>query len=251
MLNVAAVLQQSPFKEVSMSNVYDTIADEYYDPFHKTCRNFDDTTIVALRDIKRSIPKEGLVLDIGAGRGRTTEFLDINPDRVLQLDSSIRMLEIEPRGGCLIRLFNNAEDLPFITSEFSCVTAFLCDAYLGLNFLSEVYRVLQTGGIFIATNPSYKWASVLREEISLDLRLARFKTKNGLEITVPSVVVKNEQLSEMLKVAGFKEENFEIKDHCLPKESKTVSPDIEIPAKKLNTSVYELPVLTSIIAFKK
>lgn len=234
-----------------MTSPYDVIADEYYDPFHVTCRNFDETATIALRDIKQSIPKNGLVLDIGSGRGRAAEFLNITPNRVIQLDNSKRMLELEPREACLIRILNHAEALPFLDSEFSCVTAFLCDTYLGLDFFSEVYRILQENGIFIATNPSYEWASVLRKELSLDLRLTRFNTKSGKEIKIPSIVVPNEQLSEMLTVAGFKDKNFQIRNHCLPAESKTVSSDIEIPAKKLNISVYELPIITSIVAVKK
>jgi SAM-dependent methyltransferase len=234
-----------------MISAYDIIADEYYDPFHKTCRNFDETTILAVRDIKRSIPKNGLVLDIGSGRGRTAEFLNIDPKRVIQLDNSKMMLELEPRECCLIRIHNHAEALPFLGSQFSCVTAFLCDAYLGMNFLSEVYRVLQKDGIFVATNPSFKWASALRREISLELGLTRYKTKSGKEIRVPSIVIPNEQLSEMLRVAGFEDTSFKIEDHCLPTESKIVSTDIEISARKLNVNVYEIPILTSVVAFKK
>lgn len=238
-------------KGVSLASAYDIIAAEYYDPFHKTCRNFDETTIVAVSNIKQSIPTDGLVLDIGSGRGRTAEFLDIDPKRVIQLDNSKSMLELERREGCLIRIHTHAEALPFVDLQFSCVTAFLCDTYLGLNFLSEAYRVLQRGGIFIATNPSFKWASVLRKAISLELGLTRYKTKSGKEIRVPSIVIPKDQLSEMLRVAGFEDTSFEIKDHCLPTESRIVSSDIEVPAHELNVSVHELPILTTIIAFKK
>lgn len=234
-----------------MASAYDVIAEEYYDPFHKTCRNFDETTIVAVSNIKQLIPRDGLVLDVGSGRGRTAEFLDIDPSRVMQIDNSKRMLELEPRENCLIRIYNHAEALPFLDLQFSCVTAFLCDTYLGLNFLSEAYRVLQNGGIFIATNPSFKWASELRKAISLELGLTRYKTKDGREIRVPSIVVPNDQLSEMLRVVGFEDTSFEIKDHCLPTESRIISSDIEVPAQELNVSVHELPILTTIIAFKK
>lgn len=229
---------------------YDQIADEYYGDFHKTSRNFDEVSLVALQDIREMLLDDGLVLDIGSGKGRCNEYLDIQSSRIVQLDNSKKMIELEPREECLLRIHNSAEDLPFLNSEFTVVTAFLCDPFLGLNFLSETFRVLKHDGIFIATNPSFIWASTLRKKIAIEFQLTRFKTKEGTILQIPSVVVSKEQFFEMLVVSGFNEDCIEITEHCLPRSSQIVSPDIQIPADELNINVYDLPILYRIIARK-
>ncbi|GAG14779.1 unnamed protein product, partial [marine sediment metagenome] len=217
---------------------YDLIADEYYDDFHKTGRNFDEASLVVLQNIKDMLPNDGPVLDVGSGKGRCNEYLDIQSDRIVQLDNSKRMLELEPREECVLRIHNSAEDLPFLNSEFTVATAFLCDAFLGLNFLSETFRVLKDGGFFIATNPSFIWASTLRKKIGIELQSTRFKTKKGTILKAPSVVVSKEQFLEMLVVSGFNKDCIEITEHCLPRSSQTISQDIQIPADELNINVY-------------
>jgi len=229
---------------------YDLIAEEYYDDFHKTSRNFDEATKGTIKDIVDLIPDEGLILDIGSGKGRVCEYLGVDSNRVIQLDSSQKMLQLEPREKCLMRVLSNAEKLPFLNADFICVTAFLCDPYLGLNFISEAYRVLKEGGVFLATNPTYRWALALREVLSLKIRLTRFKTKNGIEIKLPSIVVPDEQLIDMLKVSGFDMSKINITEYTLPKSTNIISPDIKIAADKLNLNIFDLPILTRIIARK-
>lgn len=227
---------------------YDVIATEYYDNAHKTSRNFDQTTIAALQNLRSRIPPDGLILDIGAGKGRSSEFLGVDSKRVIQLDISRAMLEIQPREDCLLRVVHNAEDLPFLDSQFSCITSFLCDPFLGLNFLSEVHRVLSDNGLFIATTPSFEWGDTLRPEIQLDKRSTRFVTKKGDRVIVPSVLVTNEHLAEMLVYVGF--EDLHILAHRLSAGTTPVSNDISIPASKLGKSEYELDILCSIVAQK-
>lgn len=229
---------------------FDCIADEYYDDFHSTSRNFDEATSEPMKEIKDTLPNDGLVLDIGSGKGRCHEYLEITASRIIQLDDSKKMLELQPREPCLFRIHNSAENLPFLNSEFTIVTAFLCDAFLGLSFLSESFRVLKIGGIFIATNPSFDWASTLRKAISIDLEVTRFKTKKGNILEIPSNVVPKKQLFDMLVVSGFKRDCIQITEHCLPTSSKVISPDIKIVAKELNMSVYDFPIIYRIIATK-
>lgn len=234
---------------------YDKIAEEYYDEAHKTSRNFDHTTRVALEALKNQIPDEGMVLDVGAGRGRCNEFLGIDPKRVVQLDNSPAMLNVQPREDCLLRIVHDATDLPFLDGEFACVTAFLCDPFLGLSFLYEVYRVLTVGGLFIATTPSHKWGTALRAELKIDQSQTRFvryraKEEKDKKVIVPSVLIPKIQVQEMLEHVGFREERFEVTVHCLLSNAEPISDHIVLPANILRCDKHTLGILYSIVARK-
>ena len=230
---------------------YDDIADEYYDEFHKTCRNFDYTTLKGLERIRSRVPADGVVLDIGSGRGRCGEFLGIDASRVIQLDNSRRMLEQGNREPCLVRILHDAERLPFLDAQFSCVTSFLCDPFLGLDFLGESFRVLGADGLFIATTPTLEWGHVLRRVISIDDSQTRFKTKAvGPDLKVPSALVSRERLIQMLEWVGFTLSRLEVTVLRLPTDSPSVSDDIEIAANNLACRVNEVDLLYLVVATK-
>lgn len=230
---------------------YDKIAEEYYDEIHITSRNFDEISKHKLRDYKIKIPKEGLVLEIGAGKGRSNEFLDIENNRIIQIDNSIKMLSINPREESLIRIHADASKLPFLDSTFSVITSFLCDPFFGLEFLSEVYRVLKVNGIFIFTLPSFTWGKSLREEIGISINETRFKNKKNDFVIVPSILVRNEQILEMLKYVGFNISNIEINNLKLPIEIKSISEDIIKSAKRQNINPFEIGIISLIYVNKK
>jgi SAM-dependent methyltransferase len=230
---------------------YDTIAEEYYDlDLHKTSRNFDSATKAAFADtaIRNRLPKDGLLLDVGAGRGRAHEFLGIEPNRIIQLDESARMLALQPREDCLLRVKHRAEFLPFVHSQFSCIAAFLCDGYIGLDFLSEAFRVLRSSGILIGTLPAKAWGTPLREEINCDLSLTRFVTMREETVFCPSTLLSNDELFAMLRCVGFEAAGIEITSLTLPRDATPISKDIVRPAAKLGVEVHELPILQFFIA---
>lgn len=228
---------------------YNQIASEYYEPDHRTSRNFDQATAAALCSIATRVPQDGLVLDIGCGRGRSAEFLGVDPRRVVQLDSSAKMLALQPREACALRICHRAESLPFLNEEFACVTAFLCDPYLGLEFLGESHRVLRERGVFVATTPSYEWGAPLRTALGISTSMTRFITRNG-KVLVPSVLVPQDQLVEMLKRVGFDERKFEVTRHRLPHNAQPISPDISNPAVQLGIDVHDLDIIYVITAEK-
>ena len=228
---------------------YDMVADEYYESIHKTSRNFDQTTVSALAHVRSLVPAEGLILEVGAGRGRSCEFLGIDGRRVVQLDSSPRMLALATREESLLRIVHSADKLPFMDGEFACVTSFLCDPFLGLNFLAEARRVLRSGGLLVATTPAYEWGAPLRASLGLDLYSTRFVTKGG-KVIVPSVLVPITRLREMLLAVGFLEKDIGLSSHKLPLGEAPVSDDISGPARQLGRDPHDLEILYSVVATK-
>lgn len=221
---------------------YDALASEYYDDAHKTSRNFDATTIRAVATIRDSLPA-GKVLEVGAGRGRANEFLGIESERVVQLDNSSAMLRLEPREKSLLRVLSDAEQLPFPNEEFDLVIGFLCDPFLGLNFLSEARRVLKPGGMLVATTPSETWGKALRGDLGIDDMETRFVLRNGKIVKVPSALYPVAQLQTMLEAVGFRRESIQIRSFSLPNGVQPVSDDIVAPASRLGQSPYEIRLL--------
>ncbi len=224
-------------------SAYDRLGADYYGPHHKTSRNFDEATRRAVLLAGLDIPP-GLLLEPGCGRGRSQEFLGVEAERVVQLDSSLSMLDLSPREEALLRILHEAEELPFAAGQFSCVAAFLCDAFLGLNFLVEAKRVLvKRKGLLVGTTPSFEWGEALRRLRKIPLWEARFLTSRGEQIVAPSNLYTLAELEEMLSVAGFDPERTQVTPHTLPEIDSAVSPDIKDVAAQQGISVYEIPIL--------
>ncbi|MDA2934805.1 class I SAM-dependent methyltransferase [Acidobacteria bacterium AH-259-D05] len=228
---------------------YDVLAREYYDPFHKTCRNFDFTTVDSFAKHPVPIPEDGLVLEVGCGRGRCAEFLSIEARWIVQLDSSREMLALEDREPCLLQVYADAASVPLFDKQFTALVGFLIDAFIGLNFFSEAYRLLEPGGLFFATTPTAEWGHTLRDDLGIDGSVARFLTKGQETVIVPSTLIPVDQLNEMLAHTGF--QNISITSHCLPwNADHPISPDIQQVADKKEIAVHELPIVHFITATK-
>jgi len=220
---------------------YDLLAHEYYDNFHKTCRNFDVTTKAAFDKNPIEIPKQGLILEVGCGRGRSSEFLKVPANRIIQLDSSREMLALSDREPCCLRVLADATSVPLFDQQFSGITGFLIDPFIGLGFFSEAYRLLIPGGLFLATTPAEEWGHLLRGQEDPEASSAQFITKEKKTVTVPSTLITKTRIAEMLAHCGF--QSISITAHCLPKGTDPISPDIQIVADKKQTDINELPIL--------
>jgi SAM-dependent methyltransferase len=243
--DVTTQLQISPSRDSEASagaSAYDVLAREYYDPAHMTSRNFDAITATVMVSFRSQVP-DGLVLEPGCGRGRSGEFLGVDAARVVQLDHSSGMLGLLPREESLLRVLHDAESLPFPEATFSCVTAFLCDPFLGLNFLWEAHRVLKPGGLLVGTTPSYGWGQPLRSSLGLDTLTTRFALRDGRHVIAPSLLHPIDSLASMLTAAGFREETITVQSHCLPDGANPVSPDITAVASQRGMDPYTLGVL--------
>ncbi len=220
---------------------YDALASEYYDSFHRTCRNFDETTVNALTDRPVTIPAEGLVLDVGCGRGHCIEFLGVDAQRIVQLDSSRKMLELQDRESCCLRMHADATDVPLLDDQFIAVVGFLIDPFIGLNFFSEAFRLLRVGGVFFASTPTSEWGLPLRKGLTMEASSARFLTKQDETVIVPSTLIRSEKLDEMLVHTGF--QDIQVTSHCLPRTANQISPDIQCVAEKRKIDLYEMPII--------
>ena len=227
---------------------YDEIAAEYYDDGHMTSRNFDVATRHAIAEW--GMPYNGgKVLELGAGRGRATEYLGVARENLVQLDSSQAMFELQEREPCSLKVVADACKIPLASGQFNYVLGFLADPFFGLDCLAESHRMLEPGGSIFFTLPAYDWAITLRGVLLIDSMTTRFrKLETGEEVVLPSLVHTTNKIQEMLEFTKFR--NIQIHNHTLPAEHQPVSKDILTPAQASNVSEYELPVITSVRADK-
>jgi SAM-dependent methyltransferase len=229
---------------------YDLIADEYYSERHITSRNFDQVTLNAFSQLSIDLPSQGLVLEFGAGRGRAGQLLGIQSDRIIQSDSSIKMLSISDREPCLLKIQCDANNTPFLDNQFSVCCAFLCDPYYSLDFLKEVDRIVIPDGYFIATFPSFSWGMTLRNSIKIDNDTTKFISEANQEVIVPSFLIPKERLMSDLQLAGFKRELIQISSWQLPKTIAKISPHILISAAEQKMSPHSIELIDILVVKK-
>jgi ubiquinone/menaquinone biosynthesis C-methylase UbiE len=225
---------------------YEKLASEYYSQSHVTSRNFDEATEGFLSKIALVIPPDGLILDIGSGRGRVGEYLRVDPNRVIQADSSRSMLRLTPRERSFARIQADASSLPFSDNCFSVVTAFLFDPFNTESFLEEAARVLAKDGLFVGTLPSLEWGRSLRRLRNHPLDRATFLSTSREAVACPSFLTSNQEIERRLDQAGFSK--VSISEVLLPASATRVSPDISDAARCLGVLHFQLPILTLAVA---
>lgn len=227
---------------------YNLIAKEYYDVAHKTCRNFDRATLAAFRSNPFSC-SNGMILEVGAGRGRAIEYLGVEHSRIVQLDSSKAMFELEEREPCSLKVLADACDIPLVSKQFKYVVGFLVDPFMGLDFLGEAFRMLEDGGQLLFTVPTKTWGDALRSKLKIDHRTTRFKVLATEEtVMLPSILNSEKQICEMLDISGFRE--ISVSAYSLAKEDEYLSPDIASAAEELNTAPGDVSIINIVTARK-
>ena len=233
---------------MKMTN-YDSIASEYYDDRHITSRNFDTATLAFLRTWHNPIPTDGIVLDLGCGRGCANYYCGIASDRIVQCDISKRMLNLEPRETCREQIQSDATALDLPNNNFVAVVSFLFDAFNKTATYREISRVLMSGGVFLGTLPHYTWGKLLRSIRGYNENKAKFLMKDGTFFEVDSFLMDDDQITRSLREANL--EQLDSFDLHIPKSERTISPDILAPAKAAKISPYDLPIVKLIVAKKK
>lgn len=227
---------------------YEPIANEYYESRHITSRNFDAATAAFCATFAFPIPSDGLVLEIGAGRGRTVEYCRIDSSRIIQLDISQTMLLQNPRESCKERIIADALKLPFLSSTFVAVTAFLYDPFNKTDLYREVARVLQENGLFIGTLPHSMWGKTLRKILAYDENKTQFLSKDKQLVRFDSFLMGDTAIVKCLREAGMS--LLQMYDLYLPSEANEVSEHVVISASAHGVSVYKLPIVKLILAKK-
>ena len=241
-----SLLASEVWDAMSGPSGYDLIADEYYLQRHITSRNFDAATTAYLAQNPVTVPSQGLTLDLGAGRGRLVEYLQVAVARIVHVDISLRMLMLSCREGSLGRVNADAQQLPFRSDVFALVGAFLFDPFNAKRVFGEVARVLKSGGVFVGSLPHFLWGTTLRSAKGAPPNEATFLLQDGRRYARPSILSAEEDLRTTVEDAGLLVRAMV--SVTLPRAVAEVSPDVEIPARALGVSVYDLPIVQLLVA---
>jgi len=131
------------------------LAAKYYDEKEKYLNSFEQNKLLPmLGDVAAK-----KILDVGAGTGRLSVYLENRGAEVTALDASEKMLEMLKRKNKNIKtVVGEAENLPFGDNFFDVVAAAFLIVHLKdpAKFFDEAYRVLKDNGIFVVTNINQK-----------------------------------------------------------------------------------------------
>lgn len=225
---------------------YEGLAAEYYSERHVTSRNFDAATARSLARLSVRVPRQGWCLDIGAGRGRLNEFLGVSAHRIVQFDLSQAMLRQQPREAAAGRSVASASVLPLRSGSAVLAAAFLFDPFNDEALFSEVSRVLDHGGTFVATLPSFEWGVALRQDLGLPTNETEFVTDDGAVVRRRSKLMPVDELADQLISVGLNP--VAVDRGSLGDIDQPISPHIELVARRKQIRASELPIIAVLIA---
>lgn len=234
------------------SSNYDDIAEEYYKDYHLTSRNLDHASREFFSNFIFLQNNTGLVLELGAGKGKTQEYLNINPSYIIQTDLSYKMLLLRSKESCLNKVQCNSLNLPFLKNSFSIITAFLYDPFNLKELYSEITRVLKKNGIFIGTLPHPKFALTIRKKLGINYTktLLKIKQSNNEEyVQVDSYLMTKAEIKKVM--ASNYLSLINIYEILLPKFIRKQSNHILTAANELKLTPYTIPILMVIVGKKK
>ena len=146
------------------------------------------------------------------------------------------------------RIVGSGLHLPIANNSVESVYSFLGDAYAFPEFFDEAYRVLKNGGTLLEILPSHIWAGTLRRELKISPDVTYF-LEDDTKLFAPSITYDGSELAKVLEAAGFT--SIASEDIFLPFDFKwPISEHISIPAKRLDTDPYHLPLLIAVQASK-
>ena len=227
---------------------YSLIAEEYYKAAHVTCRNFDETVDVFLKEHPPNLQCGERYLEIGCGRSRLSRY-SRNGVQVLLLDISEDMLLHSKRQGKdrASLLVGSAFGLPLRDGTLTGAFAFLADPFLHPVYFQELRRTLKTGGQILQIVPSHEWGSTLRAHRHSPAHFSHF-FRGAREAFGPSFLLPNSALQGLAHLAGFADIRLSTLRLPTKVSNNDISPDITLPAEVLGVSPYELSLLTVIQA---
>ncbi|URD62169.1 class I SAM-dependent methyltransferase [Sphingomonas sp. KRR8] len=183
---------------------YDAVAHEYYDPdAHPTCDNFRQ---LSRKFIGAHLHLSKTVLEIGAGRSVVAEILEEHGRSLLGLtvqDKSREMLEYSSHWFPFLsnHFISDAHKTPCRDSFFDTIVSSLGDPYNNLETMTEVHRILASGGRYLITLPDHEWAVSFRNDEQT--KYAEFLTRSGEKLLVPSLTMAFDEQVELANEAGL------------------------------------------------
>lgn len=194
-MSLDQLAQSSRYLEIG---TYSELSSEYYDPvLHPTCADFRNASRKLLHDLidEALIQAKGSVCEVGAGKSLVAEVLLDRRCKIedfLISDVSFEMLSYSKHfgdGGANL-LVADANNLPFPDKAVDVLFAILADPYNVPMFWEESARILRRGGMMLFVIPSHTWASKFRTSDRHERHeVARFETRSGAEIFVPSYIL--------------------------------------------------------------
>lgn len=129
-------------KEFTTLNYYDGISKGYSNLYHEEQK-------IKISKIINYLPKQGVILDLGAGDGVLNQFLDqFKLIKLISFDLSFQLLKLNTNNN---KIQGTAQALPFKNKKFDTIISFtmLQDAPEPVKVLEEIKRVLKTNGTII------------------------------------------------------------------------------------------------------
>lgn len=232
-------------EDYNLKNTWDKIANDYYNDEHKTCRIFDAIIDYNLPYFFKKLPNNGVILDLGGGKGRIYNLLKSLNYRYITIDISYNMMQ---NGGIISqnieRLQSTVLHLPFKEQEIDIIFSLLGDSYILPSTFELVYKALRKKGVFIFALPTKIWALTLRSILGISENKTIFHNSDSEPIIVPSYVYSCDQIENYLRTFKFNEieiNQFTVKDIINIRE---ISKHILLPSEYLKTPPEDLPIIT-------
>lgn len=226
---------------------YDTIASEFTDDKRVTTHNFHTSSIPFFEYAVNNYIREGdKVLEIGPGQNWLSSNFHFPEIDYHSVDVSGNMMKHlgTNNGRDIVGSIRNTF---FPSGFFDIVIASLADPFFYPASLSEIYRIVKTGGRFIFTIPSSEWSSCIREKGNANK--TKFLLSDRSYSEVFSFTYSLEELRNMLVDGGFQivysaeltmDRSFE----------GEISPAISMAAQKKAVDIYDLVILNALICTK-
>lgn len=143
---------------------YEELAAEYDSKANRACSAaYSELVSTKLRGRRR-------VIELGAGSGKLLS--EIDAELSVACDLSPPMLSID-ESACLLRVNADAQRLPFPQASFDAIYSINLLEHVPspLSVVTEAYRILEPGGLFLAVTPNGDVEALLNLLESLHLKL--------------------------------------------------------------------------------
>jgi len=218
---------------------YMKIADHFTDQERITTRNFHDISYGFFENVFRNVLlSQARVLELGPGRGWLRNTFHWNPPHYICVDIAANMIS-ENRPPSIV---SSVRAIPIHSESVDYIISSLADPFFYPEALSEISRILNTGGLFIFSMPAYEWAKNIREPERLHKTV--FVLPSGEEAEVFSFALPEVQIVAMLRNYGLHEVSLSTLTGRLLTTGEIISPAIAEAAERAGKSINDLEIVT-------